>query len=342
MSMKFQHFLAWTLALTASAAAVGQDGTTAYQYLNVTPSSHIYGLGGHQVALIDDDINLVEQNPALLGPEFDHQVGVNYMKYIGSTHFVGLRYGQGLNEHSAFAVGIQYYGYGNMQGYDETGVPNGTFNANDINFNLTYSHDIIENVRGGITLKYLYSKYGEFSAGAVAADLGVSLYNPNNELSLSAVVKNLGGQVKKFNETKDNLPWDIQIGYSQLMSGTPFRISITAWNLRKWHLPYYEPKDKNDSHSDLVKKDKFGSNLMRHLVLGAEFVPQENMYIGLGYNYKTRTDMSTYHRNFLSGFSLGAGLKVKAFGFGIAVAQPHTSATTFMANFTTSIGELMK
>ena len=52
---------------------------------------------------------------------------------------------------------------------------------------MTYSHDIATNIRGGITLKYLYSKYGDFSAGAIAADLGVNIYNPDNEPSRSMV-----------------------------------------------------------------------------------------------------------------------------------------------------------
>ncbi len=334
--------LAPALLAVAIAATAESGTTTAYDFLNVTPSSHVYGLGGHNISLVDDDINLVEQNPALLGPEYDHQVGLNYMKYIGSTNFMGARYGQGLTEHSAFAASIQYYGYGDLEGYDETGAPTGKFSASDINFSLTYSHDITERLRGGITLKYLYSKYEDYTAGAVAADLGINYYNPDNDLSLSLVAKNLGGQVKKFNDRKDNLPWDVQLGYSQFMGTSPFRLSITAWNLRKWHLPYYEPADKNNASSDLVKKDKFGSNLFRHLVFGLEFVPQENMYIGVGYNYKVRTDMSTYHRNILSGFSAGAGLKVKTFGFGIALAQPHTGATTFMLNITASLGDLLK
>ena len=80
---------------------------------------------------------------------------------------------------------------------------------------------------------------------------------------------------------------------------------------------------------------------MRHLVLGLEFLPSDNMYIGLGYNHNVRTDMSTSQRNFLSGLSLGAGMKVKSFGFGVAFAQPHTGATTFMLNLTTSLGELL-
>ncbi|MBQ2163781.1 MAG: hypothetical protein II445_04665, partial [Muribaculaceae bacterium] len=156
------------------------------------------------------------------------------------------------------------------------------------------------------------------------------------------VAKNLGGQVKKFNDKRDKLPWDLQIGISKGLGSTPFRLSVTAYNLTKWKLPYYEPADKNNTSSDLIKKDKFASNLFRHLVFGIEYQPTSNIYIAAGYNYKTRTDMSTYKRNFFSGISIGGGMKVKAFGFGVAFAQPHTGATTFMVNLTTSIGELMK
>ena len=52
--------------------------------------------------------------------------------------------------------------------------------------------------------------------------------------------------------------------------------------------------------------------------------------------------MSTYSRNLLSGFSLAAGMKVRGFGFGVALAQPHSGATTFMLNITTNINELLR
>ena len=50
--------------------------------------------------------------------------------------------------------------------------------------------------------------------------------------------------------------------------------------------------------------------------------------------------MSTYSRSFLSGFSISAGMKVKSFGVGVAFAQPHTGATTFMVNISTNLTEL--
>ncbi len=331
-------------AIFVALQLLAEDGpkTTAYNFLNVPSSSHVYGLGGHNLTIIDDDINLIEQNPALLGPEFDHQVGINYMRYIGETNFAGLRYGQGVSEHGAFAVGVQYFGYGNIQGAAIDGTKTGTFSASDIAFSLSYSHDISDRFRGGITLKYLYSKYEDYSAGAVAADLGVNYYDPDHEFSASLVAKNLGGQVKKFNEYKDNLPWDIQVGVSKMLGHAPLRLHITAYELTRWNSPYYKIEDVNNPNSGLIKKDSFGSNLLRHLVFGVDVLPTDNIYLGIGYNYRTRTDMATYKRDFMSGLSVGAGLKVRAFGIGAAFARPHTGASTFMFNLTTSIGELLK
>ena len=329
-------------ALLLALPAAAQDGSTAYNFLNVTPSAHAYALGGHNISVIDHDIHLVEQNPALLGPEMNKQVGLNYMRYLGGSNFAGARYGQQAGKHGAWAVALQYFGYGSMEGYDLEGVSTGNFNASDVAFNVTYSHDINDYFRGGITAKYLYSKYADYTAGAVGIDLGVNYYNPLYEFSASLVVKNLGGQIKKFADSRDKLPIDIQVGATKLITGTPFRVSLTAYGLTKWHLPYYSPADKSNPEAGLVKHNKFGSNLLRHLVLGVEFLPNNNMYVALAYNHRTRTDMSSYQRSMLSGFSIGAGLRVNAFQFGVALAQPHSGATTFMLNVGTSLGELMR
>lgn len=342
MKKTLTYLFALVFGVIGNLVAKAQDGSTSYQFLNVTPSTHAYALGGHNISVIDDDINLAEQNPALLGPEFNKQVGLSYMKYIGSTNFMSARYGQGINKHSAFAAGVQYYGYGDMQATDVEGNVTGTFSARDLAISASYSHDIFDDWRGGITVKYVSSSYESYSSGALAVDLGVNYYDAPNNFSASLVIKNLGGEIKKFGEKRASLPWDVQVGFSKGLGKSPVTLSLTLYNLRHWHLPYYEPEDKNNTSSDLVKKENFGSNLMRHIVLGVDIQPSNNIYLAVGYNYKTRTDMSTYKRSFLSGFSLGAGLKVKAMGFGIAFAQPHSGATTFMFNLTTSIGELLR
>ncbi|WP_302589395.1 type IX secretion system protein PorQ [uncultured Muribaculum sp.] len=335
--MKRASIICASLLWGLSAVASG-DGSTAYNFLNISTSSHIYGLGGVNISLIDDDINVTDQNPALLGPEVEKQLGINYMRYIGESNFAGVKYGMAAGERSAWAVSVQYFDYGKMTSADVSGNITGTFSVKDICFGGTYSHDITDRLRGGISIKGIYSAYDEYSAFAVASDLGLNYFDPEKDLSLSFVVANLGGQVKRFNENYDRLPVDLRLGLTKMLANVPLRLSVTAWNLTRWNLPYYEVGD-GSAGTEEKKKDSFGSNLMRHLVFAAEFVPSDKFYVGVGYNYKTRTDMSTYSRSFLSGFSLSAGLNVRRFGLGVAFAQPHSGATTLMFSITTRLAE---
>ena len=326
--------------MTSRAQSDKALASTAYTYLGVTSSAHIYGLGGHNITTVDDDIQLIEQNPALLGPEMDKQIGLNYMRYMGSMNFMGARYGMKIRDHNAWAAGIQYFGYGKMTATDIDGTIIDTFSASDIAFTGTYSHDINSHFRGGITVKVLSSQYESYSALALGVDLGLSYYDDNTDFAFGVVLKNLGGQVKRFYQTYEPLPWDVQLGLTKGLGSTPIRLSITFTDLTKWNLPYYTYDSGSDSKT-LVEKNTFFTNLLRHITFGAEWSPNGRLFVALGYNHRTRTDMSTYNRNFLSGFSLGAGLKVRGFGFSVAIAQPHNAATTFMLNLNTNLAELL-
>ena len=109
--MKRASIICASLLWGLSAVASG-DGSTAYNFLNISTSSHIYGLGGVNISLIDDDINVTDQNPALLGPEVEKQLGISYMRYIGESNFAGVKYGMAAGERSAWAVSVQYFDYG--------------------------------------------------------------------------------------------------------------------------------------------------------------------------------------------------------------------------------------
>lgn len=328
------------LILLTSVFVFGQDGSNSFNFLNVSGSTRIYGLGGMNITLVDDDITTADQNPALLGQEMSNQISLNYMHYIGGSNFAGLRYTHALGRHGTLAAGLQYYGYGSVKETDEFGNILGDFSPKDLSVRVGYSHDITNRLRGGIDLKFVNSNYGGYNSFALATDLGINYYDPEHDLSLSIVGANLGGQLKKFDNMTEKLPIDVRLGWSQSFGSFPVRFSITAWNLTKWHLPYYETGDGTET-GEFKIKDSFSSNLFRHLVFGADLISNPNWYIGLGYNYKTRTDMSTYSRSFLSGFSLSGGIRVKAFNVGLAFAQPHSGATTFMLNLTMNINNLI-
>ncbi|MDE6301368.1 MAG: type IX secretion system protein PorQ [Muribaculaceae bacterium] len=320
--------------------AVGQESASGYSWLNISSSSRVYGLGGVNISLVDDDIQTIDQNPALLGTEMSGQIGVNYMHYIGGSNFAGVRYGHSAGERGAWALNLQYFGYGSIRETLPDGTVVGNFSPKDVAFGGVYSRDITENLRGGINFKMLYSGYADYTAFALAADVGVNYFNPDRDQSFSVVLANMGGQIKRFDEAYDRLPFDIRLGWSQSFGSFPVRFSITAWNLTKWRLPFVETGDGSQTGEPQIK-DTFVSNLFRHLVFGADLISSPNFYIGLGYNYKTRTDMATYKRSFISGWSLAGGFKGRAFAIGLALAQPHTSATTFMVNLNLSLNDLL-
>ena len=173
---------------------------------------------------------------------------------------------------------------------------------------------------------------------ALAVDLGLNYYNSEKEYSLSLVARNLGGQLKRYANVYGNLPWDICFGYSQILNNTPVRISITAHDLWRWKIPYPTTTDNGEG---IVTNDKFFEHFFRHLIFGVEYLFSNNFYLGIGYNYKTASDMRTDNRYFLSGFSIGGGIKVKMFSLDVAVASHHVSGTTLMLNLTTSIGDFL-
>lgn len=337
-SYKKNHLIIILLILMSFPPVVrAQGGSTAYDFLNIPSSSYVFGMGGVNVSAIHSDIDLAPQNPALIGPENDKELKLGYMHYYGSSNFASARYGMAAGERGAWAAGIRYLNYGNFQGYESDGTYTGDFTAQDLVIEGTYSHDFTYRLRGGINVKMIYSAYERYNAFAMAADLGICYYDDDSEISLGLVLKNMGGQLKRFEDRYNRLPFDVELGLTKGFKES-FFFSITAWNLTKWKLPYYTHEDGKETE---LTDPGFFRNFFKHIVFGLEYKPSEKFYISLGYNYKQASDMASYQRNFFSGFSLGAGFKVKAYSVGAAFAMPHKGASTIMLNLGLDITELL-
>lgn len=313
-----------------------------YSCLEIPYSSHAFALGGYGagIAVIAPDVTLAGENPGLLGNEVETQAVFNYMHYLGDSNFAGVHFGMGYGAHSAWACGIQYLGFGSATGTLPDGTITGSFSMKDILLNGVYAYDITDRLRGGINIKMAISSYEHYSALALAADVGINYYDDERDMSLSAVLKNMGGQIKRFDRDYVRVPFDIQLGWMQRIGESPFRIALSAHDLTKWKMPYY--KHTSEGSLEAEYKDSFADNLMRHLTLGLQFAPTEKFYIAAGYNHKMRTDMSTYRRNFLSGFSAGFGLQVKDFTLDVSYAQPHKGGSSVMLNIGVNLQELLR
>lgn len=327
------------LAMTAGSASAQQS---TYSCLEIPYSSHAFALGGYGagIAVIDPDITLVGENPGLLGNEVETQAAFNYMHYLGDSNFAGVHFGMGYGAHSAWACGIQYLGFGSAVGTLPDGTITGDFSMKDILLNGAYSYDITDRLRGGLNVKMIFSSYEHYSAWAMAADVGINYYDEEKDMSLSAVLKNMGGQIKRFDRDYVRVPFDIQLGWMQRIGASPFQLAVTAHDLTRWKMPYYTHASDGTLETEL--KSSFFDNFLRHLTFGLQFSPSDRFYIAAGYNHKTRTDMGTYRRNFLSGFSAGFGLAVKDFKVDVSYAQPHKGGSSVMLNLSVNLQEILR
>jgi hypothetical protein len=116
------------------------------------------------------------------------------------------------------------------------------------------------------------------------------------------------------------------------MDHAHLRISVTAMYLNQWKFSYVD-----ESLNQRELDDSFIQTLAKHLVLGVDFIPSNNFWLGIGYNPKVNMDMKLKSGNGLGGFSFGGGLKVSRFDVSASVTRYHPSALALMLSISTSL-----
>ncbi|MGL4291969.1 MAG: type IX secretion system protein PorQ [Bacteroidales bacterium] len=324
-----KYLLIFSLVFYSFFTLEAQNGHSIFGFLDFPGSSRANALGGYNISIVDTDVSMANQNPALLGAEMDNQIALSYMHYIKGVNVGGALYAHALGQRGAWAVGANFVDYGQFVQTSPDNQVLGTFGAKDIALSGMIGYDIASRIRGGVNAKFIYSAYESYSSIALAVDLGLNYYHEEKDLSLAIQARNLGGQLKPFDEVRESLPFDLQIGYTQSLAHAPFRFSLTAINLTSWDTGYIDdiPVDSSDGKK---KKSNFAKDLFRHLVIGAEYIPNDNFYLGVGYSYKKRTDFADGGGGFLTGFSAGTGLKIRMFDINASIARYHRSGTSFM------------
>jgi hypothetical protein len=313
------------LLLIVSLPLRAQGGGSTFDYLLLPHSVRSSALGGTNVSVVENDASLIYDNPAFLGGEMDKTLIVNYLSYLSDIGVGNVTFTKKWAERTSFGIGVLYANYGNMIETTPDNQMLGDLPANDICTSVFVAHDITDRLRGGITGKFLYSNYYHNTAIGIGVDLGLSYCNDDRTFSWGLVGKNIGRQIKAYEETLAQLPWDIQMGITHRLSHAPIRFSLTATQLKQWKF--------DDIYAS---GDSFVETLGKHLQLGVELIPSDNFWIGLGYNIKRATDMHLENGNRFGGFSIGAGLQVKTFSVGCSLGKYNTAATSFMISLATS------
>lgn len=306
--------LVFTLLLSVLATiSWGQESQTEYNFLRLPVSAHAAALGGENITIIEDDPALMFSNPALAASVSDMTVGLNYMNYMKGANYMGASFTKAIKEKATIAGGIQYMNYGKMKEVDENNVQTGEFSASEIAIQGIFSYELARNLVGGITAKFITSYIGNYNSMAVGIDLGLNWYEPETEWSVSAVAKNLGGQVKAYEEDFGKMPFDLQLGVSKTFAALPVRLSLT-----------------------LVDLTHYNYRFINHLNLGAEVLLSQNIWIGAGYNFRKAEEMKIGTGDDESahgaGFSIGAGVNLERFRLNLAYGKYHASSNSIMVN----------
>ncbi|MDR1200856.1 MAG: type IX secretion system protein PorQ [Tannerellaceae bacterium] len=303
--------------LLAAPVAMAQNGEEVFTFLRYPFSARVNALGGNTVSLIERDPSLSFHNPALLGAEMDKMINLNYMNFISDINLGSALFTKAIGERSAWGIAANFISYGNFKQTTEENMITGDFSVKDIGLHAFYSKNLSERWRGGLSLKFLYSSLESYTSLGLAVDAGLSYYNSENDFSFGITLKNIGAQLKAYDEKRYKMPWDIQLGLSKKMTYAPFRFSLTAM-----YLPDFSFK-----------------SFTKHWVLGLDYVPSDNFWVGIGFNPKTTIDMKLQGGNTLSGFSAGAGISISMFDIGVSVAKYHPSALSLMMSISTTLSD---
>lgn len=300
-----------------------QDAKTAFQFLQLPVSSHAAALGGDNVTIAEDDAALSYHNPALLTNVSDRTLSLNYMNYLHRTNTMGAGYAMEVGERSMLGFEAQYLDFGKMKNTDADGNILGNFSAKDMVLMGTYSFDFTDRWTGGVSGKFIYSNYEQVYSVALGVDLGINYYNPERGLSISAVARNLGGQVKSFDETQETLPFNLLVGVSKDFVHAPVRLSLTMTDLHKWQ--------REDFYNS--SEDSWSALLLKHFILGVDIFPTKNTYLSAGYNFLLHSELKNHAKRSIEGLSLGAGLQVRSIKVGVSYGKYHVAASSLMTNF---------
>ena len=290
-----------------------QESQTEYNFLRLPVSAHAAALGGDNITIIEDDPALMFFNPALASSVSDKTIGLSYMNYMSGANYMGASYTKALGEKGTIAGGVQYMNYGKMKEYDQNNTQIGTFNASEIAIEGIFSYELAHNLVGGITAKFINSYIGNYSSMAVGVDLGLNWFEPDYQWSVSVVVKNLGGQIKAYEENYGKMPMDVQVGVSKTFAALPVRLSAT-----------------------LVDLTHYDYRFINHLNLGADILLSDNIWVGGGYNFR-RADEMTIGTNEDSsahgaGFSVGGGINLERFKLNLAYGKYHAASSSVLVN----------
>jgi hypothetical protein len=325
MKKKALNLLICIVIVSPSFSQTGGDNV--YEFLNLTHSGLVSSLGGTNVSLQSNNLNLAYHNPALLNSGMNKSLALNYVNYFAGINYGLAMYSRSFPGTGNFAAGLTYLNYGSFTETDATGAITGTFSAAEYALSLIYSRQIDSLFSVGVNFKPVLSQLEKYSSFGFAFDIGATWHNISNLFSAGLTIKNAGYQVTVYEgEQHEKLPFEIQAGISQTLAHAPFRFSLTLRHLEKFDLTYQYHNPVLTGETKVPSG--FLENSMRHIILGIELTPSKNFYLSAGYNYQRRRELEIESKTSTVGFSWGFGINTSFMSIEFGRATYHLAGSS--------------
>lgn len=301
-------------------AQIGGKGV--FRFLNLPNSSKVAALGN--ALPMSSDANLEEAflNPSLLSENHQNTLALNYSNYVSDINFGSMQYALKVNSSQTISLGMMFINYGDFDGYDESANPTqGKFTAGDYLINMGYTKNWKHKIYYGANAKLIYGSYDSYYSFALATDLAVTYKDSTSNLALGVIFKNIGYQLKPFEQQRESLPFQIAFSLSKKLEFAPLKYHITYNNLQLFNLNYFDPNTENTdllTGKPLKNSASFTSKLSRHFIFGTEILLSPSFNIQAAYNLQQSKELSVTGLGGLSGLSFGFSLHLNKLSLGYA------------------------
>ena len=350
MPVKIRLTLFLTIALLLTGTALfAQQYRGTYSFLDASFSPRVAALGGTMLAIDDSDINLGVFNPSLINHSMHNNISLSYVDYFADINFASAQYARSFEKIGNFLATVQYQNFGTTDQTDEAGNITGTFNMSNYNVIIGWGRQLDSRFSIGANFKLIGTQYDSYGSFALAVDVAGS-YRSETGWMFSLAARNIGTELKAhISGDGSALPFSMQAGIAKKLDHVPFLFSIVFDNIQKWDLRYDDPLDLDSNYDPMTGKtdedsgiEKFGDNLMRHLIFGGEFYIGKNIVLRGSYNYKRRQEMKMPDKSGMVGFSWGVGIRVSKFHINYARSTYHAVGSPNYISISTNLDSFLK
>jgi hypothetical protein len=308
-------FLVFFSFVCTSYAQIG--GKYTYEFLNLVSSPRQAALGGKVLTNNDWDTSQALHNPAAINDEMDKQLALNFVNYFADINYGSVSYAKSFGEKKhLIAAGITYVDYGSFDGYDNYGTSTGEFSGNEFALTVGYKYNVPNtDLKLGANGKFICSKLDTYSSIGAALDLAALYEFKESNSVLTLVASNLGGQFTAYENTKESIPFHVDLAFAKKLENLPLKWHIVFENLQQWDLSFENPNRGEEDLDGTTTPENLSvfNKFMQHLVIGGELFHGKALNLRLGYNFKRGHELKIEDNRVFAGITAGFGLKLNKF-----------------------------